>query len=245
MAKISIREPGKNERIVQLSAPLVVVGRQHTCDLVLADAAVSREHCEFRRTPYGYTVIDYGGRNPVRLNHDAVTGETLLRSGDFLRIGKTEITIVNDIDEFAPPPDYRSADAPLAVTADTYINSEAGDTMKGYKPLTPEELAAMFPSPATADTCIQSESGKRINGYIPLTPEELAAYSPPAAPAPVTDDPAPQTQAWSAPQLSSGEIMKKRQRRGRNDLIAKTILFIIFFLLPLAGIVYFFWTQGL
>jgi predicted component of type VI protein secretion system len=67
------------------------VGRSRDCDVVLEDAGVSRRHAELRPGPDGWTVADLGSTNGVRVNGTQVRGVQLLRSGDLLELGSTEI----------------------------------------------------------------------------------------------------------------------------------------------------------
>ncbi len=67
------------------------VGRSRDCDVVLEDAGVSRRHAELRPGPDGWTVADLGSTNGVRVNGAQVRGVQLLRSGDLLELGSTEI----------------------------------------------------------------------------------------------------------------------------------------------------------
>jgi hypothetical protein len=67
------------------------VGRSRDCDVVLDDAGVSRRHAELRPGPDGWTIADLGSTNGVRVNGAQVRGVQLLRSGDLLEIGSTEI----------------------------------------------------------------------------------------------------------------------------------------------------------
>ena len=67
------------------------VGRSRDCDVVLEDAGISRRHAELRPGPGGWTVADLGSTNGVRVNGTQVRGVQLLRSGDLLELGSTEI----------------------------------------------------------------------------------------------------------------------------------------------------------
>jgi FHA domain-containing protein len=67
------------------------VGRSRDCDVVLEDAGVSRRHAELRPGSDGWTVADLGSTNGVRVNGTQVRGVQLLRSGDLLELGSTEI----------------------------------------------------------------------------------------------------------------------------------------------------------
>jgi hypothetical protein len=67
------------------------LGRSRDCDVVLDDAGISRRHAELRPGPDGWTVADLGSTNGVRVNGVQVRGVQLLRSGDRVELGSTEI----------------------------------------------------------------------------------------------------------------------------------------------------------
>jgi len=67
------------------------LGRSRDCDVVLDDAGISRHHAELRPGPDGWTVADLGSTNGVRVNGVQVRGVQLLRSGDRVELGSTEI----------------------------------------------------------------------------------------------------------------------------------------------------------
>jgi hypothetical protein len=68
-----------------------VVGRSRDCDIVLTDAGISRHHAQIRPGPGGWTVEDLGSTNGVLVNGRSVRGTQLLRAGDHLQLGSTEI----------------------------------------------------------------------------------------------------------------------------------------------------------
>jgi hypothetical protein len=68
-----------------------VVGRSRDCDIVLTDAGISRHHAQIRPGPGGWTVEDLGSTNGVLVNGRSVRGTQLLRAGDHLELGSTEI----------------------------------------------------------------------------------------------------------------------------------------------------------
>ncbi len=67
------------------------LGRSRDCDVVLDDAGISRRHAELRPGPDGWTVADLGSTNGVRVNGAQVRGVQLLRSGDRIELGSTEM----------------------------------------------------------------------------------------------------------------------------------------------------------
>lgn len=69
-----------------------VVGRSRECDVVLADANVSRRHAEIRPAAAGtWTIADMGSTNGVRVNGRQITGSELLTTGDRIVLGTAEI----------------------------------------------------------------------------------------------------------------------------------------------------------
>ncbi len=80
----SLMVPGG--RRVPLEDVPVSIGRLDTCDVVLDDPTVSRNHAEVRREGDGFEVIDLGSRNGTRVNGYGITRQRLA-DGDDLLIG--------------------------------------------------------------------------------------------------------------------------------------------------------------
>ena len=69
-----------------------VVGRSRECDVVMADANVSRRHAEVRPGAAGtWTVQDLGSTNGVSVNGRQISGAEQLGSGDRIVLGTAEI----------------------------------------------------------------------------------------------------------------------------------------------------------
>jgi Protein of unknown function (DUF3662)/FHA domain len=67
------------------------IGRSRGCDIVLDDAGASRRHAEIRPHSDGWELQDLGSTNGVRVNGRVIRGAQLLRPGDRVEIGSTEI----------------------------------------------------------------------------------------------------------------------------------------------------------
>ena len=65
----------------------VVVGRHETCDIVLDNPGVSREHVEIIQEARGFVVRDLGSSNGTFVNAERVDRK-LLATNDVLKIGK-------------------------------------------------------------------------------------------------------------------------------------------------------------
>jgi pSer/pThr/pTyr-binding forkhead associated (FHA) protein len=73
----------------------LTAGRANECDLMLADAGVSRRHALFSRTAEGHTVRDLGSVNGIYVNGQR-TKQHVLSVGDVVRIESFELTFVLD-----------------------------------------------------------------------------------------------------------------------------------------------------
>jgi FHA domain-containing protein len=69
-----------------------LVGRSRECDVVLADANVSRRHAEVRPAAAGtWTIADLGSTNGVVVNGRRIDGAQALQAGDRIALGTAEI----------------------------------------------------------------------------------------------------------------------------------------------------------
>ncbi len=69
--------------------PRVVIGRMHTCDIVIEDESVSRQHAALNNTAQGLSIEDLGSRNKTRvMGRSLGRGETApLAVGSVVEIG--------------------------------------------------------------------------------------------------------------------------------------------------------------
>ncbi len=69
-----------------------VIGRSRECDVVLADANVSRRHAEIRPAAAGtWMISDLGSTNGVLVNGHRIGGAELLQPGDRIALGTADI----------------------------------------------------------------------------------------------------------------------------------------------------------
>jgi len=78
-----------------LSGERVLIGRSRECDVVVSDPNVSRRHIELRRGERGWTAVDLGSTNGMKVNGRRV-GQAGLDQGDRITIGVTDLTFELD-----------------------------------------------------------------------------------------------------------------------------------------------------
>lgn len=80
-------------QVVDLVKDSITIGRNSDNDVVIADNVVSRRHCQIQRTPNGWMITDLGSANGTYVNGQRITTPTLLRPGDSIRIGQTNLQV--------------------------------------------------------------------------------------------------------------------------------------------------------
>jgi DNA-binding winged helix-turn-helix (wHTH) protein len=64
----------------------LLIGRGSSCDIVISNQQVSREHAQILVTPQGYQLQDLGSKNGTFLNGKPLTENSLLKDGDMIQI---------------------------------------------------------------------------------------------------------------------------------------------------------------
>lgn len=73
----------------QLSQP-IVLGRDPTCDVMIADRQISRFHARLTPTSEGVILEDMGSKNGTHHNGDSLTAPVVLQDGDYVSIATTQ-----------------------------------------------------------------------------------------------------------------------------------------------------------
>jgi len=113
MARLIISAPDGKRGILELTKPLITIGRGPANDLVLNDPSVSRFHAVVKQSPAGAVVIaDRGSTNGVMVNGARIAAEVELHKGDRARLGGYELAF-ESVDDSALQ--IRRADIPSAI----------------------------------------------------------------------------------------------------------------------------------
>lgn len=73
---------------------VLVIGRAPTSDLILQDALISRSHARLEPGTAGLEVVDLDSHNGTYLNGARITGRSKVGVGDIVRIGATQLLVV-------------------------------------------------------------------------------------------------------------------------------------------------------
>jgi hypothetical protein len=77
---------------VVISPAGATIGRGRQSDIVLSDPNVSRQHAEIRPRGGSWVLTDLGSTNGSQLNGRRIEGSEVLRSGDEIELGASEMT---------------------------------------------------------------------------------------------------------------------------------------------------------
>ena len=100
MALLVVERDGLAIRSFLLDSPLVRIGREAGCELVLASQFVSRQHAEVRAVDGRFELVDLGSRNGTVLNGQRLEANTpvALNENDSFRIEEFSMRFVEDND---------------------------------------------------------------------------------------------------------------------------------------------------
>jgi pSer/pThr/pTyr-binding forkhead associated (FHA) protein len=80
----------------------VTIGRDPTCDIVIADRQVSRFHTRITVTEDGTLLEDMGSKNGTYLNGDVINANVYLQDGDVLQIALVQSLVYLSSDATVP-----------------------------------------------------------------------------------------------------------------------------------------------
>jgi serine phosphatase RsbU (regulator of sigma subunit)/pSer/pThr/pTyr-binding forkhead associated (FHA) protein len=86
MATLLLLKGGNQGQRVQLDADKTVLGRNPDCHVVISGTAVSRAHAQIVRVNGKFYIEDNQSRNGTFVNNEQITGRTLLKDSDRIKI---------------------------------------------------------------------------------------------------------------------------------------------------------------
>lgn len=81
-------------RVIMLPPGTITVGRRSTCDVILQDGQISREHARVIVTSSSAAIEDLHSSNGVLVNGKPIRGLHRLNPGDRIRIGDETIDVI-------------------------------------------------------------------------------------------------------------------------------------------------------
>ena len=104
MPRLIVIKGADEGKQVDLTEPVLTVGRDGTNQIRLHDTEVSRRHAEFRQESGDYKLVDVGSANGTFVNNEKVN-ETVLHSGDHILIGQSILVYTTGRTGDRPAPD--------------------------------------------------------------------------------------------------------------------------------------------
>ena len=95
MARLIISSPDGKKGILELTKPVITVGRGNANDLVLNDSSVSRFHAVVKVQDKSVVIADRGSTNGVLLNGERISSDCEINDGDVALIGRYELRLEN------------------------------------------------------------------------------------------------------------------------------------------------------
>jgi adenylate cyclase len=93
---ITILAGPEQGQVFKIARPLTTMGRSNTCEIMITDPLVSRQHCQILLGMGGITLKDLGSTNGTFLNGAKVT-ESPLRNQDVISVGGTRLRFAVEV----------------------------------------------------------------------------------------------------------------------------------------------------
>jgi pSer/pThr/pTyr-binding forkhead associated (FHA) protein len=104
-------------RVIPVSLPQFLVGRDSKCHLRPASQSISKRHCELLNRGEKWFLRDLNSTNGTFVNDEQVTGEREIQDGDILKIGPLEFGVSIEVQAEKPTEVEKDTKAPEATAA--------------------------------------------------------------------------------------------------------------------------------
>src|SRR5262245_64330129 len=91
----------EQERVIELTDPVSVIGRAPECSIQVDVQECSRRQAHIERCEAGFKLVDLESRNGTKVN-GKVANQHLLKTGDIIKIGKVTLKFEGDAAPAAP-----------------------------------------------------------------------------------------------------------------------------------------------
>ncbi len=163
--------------IYPLNQPLISLGRDPACQVVIDDTRVSRRHAEISRQGADYVLTDQGSSNGTAVNGYKIVGPCSLKPGDRLSLGGAICTFQTGGGGFGPaatpgplaPAVGAGIPAPSPIPAPSAGQSTPGAIQPGYS--TPPVLVDQS-SAQNIWGWLKETTGPCVRGKVVIPPQE-------------------------------------------------------------------------
>ncbi len=152
MAKLVILTPGLSGRAHELNVDRTTVGRVEDNTFQIAETSVSSHHCEVLLRGSDVVVKDLNSTNGTFINDQPVTGESVLKPGQTLRLGTVELKLET------------GGAAPASATAAASATAPANAAPNASAPTPPKKSEATLVIPRGVSLS-ELEGGGRPPGF--------------------------------------------------------------------------------
>jgi predicted component of type VI protein secretion system len=203
-------------KVIPITLPQFVIGRDPECQLRPASPAISKRHCAVLVRGGKVFVQDFGSTNGTFVNEEPVKGEVEVKDGDRLKAGPLDFTISLQVSA-VPKPVPKAVPQPAIVGAGAPAEDEAVDIKVETKVSAGPEsdkmaallLDALDDIPGPAPSALNN--GESVpDGSTVMELPSMAGPGGEAAKKKEAPKPAASTSSAAA------EILKKYQRRPRT-----------------------------
>ncbi len=166
---------GKHQgKVITLNTKKFLVGRGDDCHMRPNNDLISRHHCIFTCDDYSVRLRDLGSTNGTFINGEQLRGQTVLKTGDQIRIGKLEFEAVirEEASVAVAKAEPEAAEAVELPDDSVVLDNQAAETMAGSETL--HEIPAVEPVTPEA-----SETGIIAEGETQFIPQQQMPVQPP------------------------------------------------------------------
>ncbi|WP_058867929.1 SpoIIE family protein phosphatase [Chloracidobacterium thermophilum] len=143
---IHVRPPSGASFEVPLKSVRLTIGRSSRNDICLNDPFVSRLHAEIRRDGESFVLYDSGSANGTYHNGQRIESSAALHFGDVIRIGETELRVVDGLatssGSYKTPPAFRFTEGGQTAPTEILVFPKGKDFLPG-----PDQLVAVTTPP--------------------------------------------------------------------------------------------------